>query len=58
VIYLHEREGCDIGTLVWRVCGDCRIGSINKISLSSEWHRQGLGRRLIARALRDGPGRR
>jgi GNAT superfamily N-acetyltransferase len=56
VIYMYAERGYDIGTLVWRVCSTCRCGSINKISISPEWHRRGLGRRLINRALRDGPG--
>ena len=56
VIYMHDERGYDIGTLVWRICPTCRWGSINKISIDLEWHRQGLGRRLIHRALRDGPG--
>lgn len=56
VIYMYDRQGYDIGTLVWRVCSSCRWGVIAKISISPEYQRQGLGRRLINRALRDGPG--
>lgn len=53
---MFDREGYDIGTLVWMVCDDCRVGSINKISITIEHQRQGLGRRLVRRALADGPG--
>jgi GNAT superfamily N-acetyltransferase len=55
-IYVHDEHGYDIGTLVWRVCSSCRWGCITKISITPEWQRRGLGRRLISRALRDGPG--
>ncbi|MGI5508912.1 hypothetical protein [Streptomyces sp. CA-106131] len=50
-IRMFDRSGYDIGVLVWRVC---RVGSINQISITMQ--RQGLGRRLIRRALADGPG--
>jgi hypothetical protein len=53
---MFDREGYDIGMLVWMVCDACRVGSINKISLTIEHQGQGLGRRLIRRALNDGPG--
>jgi GNAT superfamily N-acetyltransferase len=56
VIFMHDQQGYDIGTLVWQVCSSCRWGSISKISIAHEWQRRGLGRRLISRALRDGPG--
>jgi hypothetical protein len=56
VIYMHDEQGYDIGTLVWRICSTCHWGSINKISIDLDWQRQGLGRRLIRRALRDGVG--
>ncbi|MFE1444081.1 GNAT family N-acetyltransferase [Streptomyces sp. NPDC058739] len=55
-IRMFDREGYDIGTLVWMVCDDCRVGSINKISITIEHQRQRIGRRLIRRALADGPG--
>ncbi|MFI7640508.1 GNAT family N-acetyltransferase [Nonomuraea sp. NPDC049400] len=54
-IYVYDRDDYDIARLVWQVCDACRHGSINKISIDQEWQRQGLGRRLIHRALRDGP---
>lgn len=54
-IRMFDRGGCDIGVLVWAVCDACRVGSINKISIGPEHQRQGLGRRLIRRALADGP---
>jgi hypothetical protein len=41
VIYMHDQQGYDIGTLVWRVCPSCRWGSINKISIAPEWQRRG-----------------
>ncbi|MFE0799591.1 GNAT family N-acetyltransferase [Streptomyces sp. NPDC058812] len=53
---MFDRDGYNIGRLVWVVCDPCRIGSINKISIDPDHHRQGLGRRLIRRALADGPG--
>ncbi|GGX58126.1 GNAT family N-acetyltransferase [Streptomyces chartreusis] len=54
-IRMFDLDGYDIGTLVWVVCDACRVGSINKISIMVEYQRQGLGRRLICRALADGP---
>ncbi|NUK85407.1 YjfA family protein [Streptomyces lunaelactis] len=33
-IRMFDRQGYDIGTLVWMVCDTCRVGSINKISIS------------------------
>ncbi|WP_217503976.1 hypothetical protein, partial [Streptomyces lunaelactis] len=33
-IRMFDRQGYDIGTLVWIVCDTCRVGSINKISIS------------------------
>ncbi|MFI7134303.1 hypothetical protein ACIBQ1_52155 [Nonomuraea sp. NPDC050153] len=54
-IYVYDPGDYDIARLVWQVCDACRCGSINKISIDQEWQRQGLGRRLIHRALRDGP---
>lgn len=55
-IRMFDRDGYDIGQLVWMVCDTCRTGSINKISIAVEYQRRGLGRRLIRRALVDGPG--
>lgn len=56
-IQMFDRDGYDMGMLVWKVCDTCRIGSINKISICLEDQRKGLGRRLIRRALADGgPG--
>jgi GNAT superfamily N-acetyltransferase len=52
---MFSRDGYNIGRLVWVVCDACSIGSINKISIDPDRHRQGLGRRLIRRALADGP---
>jgi hypothetical protein len=53
---MYDPDGYDIGQLVWQACEVCRRGSINKISINQEWQRRGLGRCLIERALRDGPG--
>jgi len=58
VVYMYDQGYYDVGTMVWRVCDACRIGIINKISVSTEWQRHGYGRRLIRRALRDGAGYR
>jgi hypothetical protein len=57
-IRMYDREGHELGTLVWKVCDACRVGSINQISITVDYQRQGLGRRLIRRALVDGPGYR
>ncbi|TMR92696.1 GNAT family N-acetyltransferase [Nonomuraea basaltis] len=54
-IYVYDSLDYDIARLVWQVCDQCRHGCVNKISIDEEWQRQGLGRRLIHRALRDGP---
>jgi GNAT superfamily N-acetyltransferase len=53
---MFDRDGYDIGRLVWVVCDACCVGSINKISIDPDHHRQGLGRRMLRRALDDGPG--
>jgi hypothetical protein len=53
---MFDQRGYDIGVLVWRVCDDCRIGGIDKISITNAFHRRGLGRRMVRRALADGPG--
>jgi hypothetical protein len=53
---MYNRDGLDIGRLVWMVCDTCRVGSINKISIDPQEHRKGLGRRMVLRALADGPG--
>ncbi len=55
-MYAYDARDYDIARLVWQVCDQCCRGSINKISISPEWQRRGVGRRLISRALRDGPG--
>jgi hypothetical protein len=54
-ITMFDREGYDVGTLVWMVCDGCRVGSINKISIMDPFQRLGLGRRLISRAVSDRP---
>jgi len=52
---VFDRDGYDIGRLVWVLCDVCRVGSINKISIDPDHHRQGLRRRMIHRALNDSP---
>lgn len=54
-IKMYDRQGYDVGQLVWMVCDECRVGSINKISIIDPFQRRGLGRRLIRRAVADGP---
>ena len=54
-LYMYDRAGLDRGRLVWKVCNACQRAVIAKISLDVDVHRQGYGRRLILRALRDGP---
>ncbi|MFE9701400.1 hypothetical protein [Streptomyces sp. NPDC006270] len=54
----YGRDGISDARLVWKVCRPCERGVISKISLSSEVQRQGLGTRLVDRALLDGPGYR
>lgn len=55
VIRPYNGDGHDMARLVWQVCDDCERASLNKISIDPNWQRRGLGRRLINRALRDGP---
>jgi GNAT superfamily N-acetyltransferase len=55
-LFMYDEEGLDRGRLVWRVCDACQRAVIAKISLDVDVHRQGYGRRLILRALRDCPG--
>lgn len=57
-IYLYDRDGVDVGVLIWQVCDECRLGHIDKTSLVPERQRKGLGRRMVNRALRDGVGYR
>lgn len=55
-LYMYDQTGLDCGRLVWRVCDVCQRAAVCKISLDPYVHRQGYGRRLLLRALRDGPG--
>lgn len=57
-IRVYGRDGISDARLVWKVCHQCERGVISKISLSPEVQRQGLGTRLVGRALLDGPGYR
>ncbi|MGP3990843.1 hypothetical protein [Streptomyces sp. 3N207] len=47
-----DRSGWDAAILCWSTCHDCRQGHIWKISIADHWQRQGLGRRMVYRALR------
>lgn len=51
-----DRTGWDAATLSWSTCGPCDQGRIWKISISDHWQRQGLGRRMILRAMRGADG--
>lgn len=55
-IHIYRRDGAEIGAVDWQVCHTCRRGAIIKIAVDPDWQRRGFGRRLVARALRDGPG--
>lgn len=57
-ITVYGPDGRDVGVNYWSVCAACRCGVILRISLAPGWQRCGLGRRLVLRALRDGPGYR
>jgi hypothetical protein len=52
---VYDTDWLEVAELVWQVCDGCRRGRINKISIALEYQRQGLGRRLVRRAWRDGP---
>ncbi|MGW3147269.1 hypothetical protein ACWDG1_21825 [Streptomyces sp. NPDC001177] len=56
VLRVCDRDGLDHAILIWNICHECRCGVIAKISMIPEWQRQGLGRRLVRWALREGPG--
>ncbi|WP_307038050.1 hypothetical protein [Streptomyces canus] len=48
---VYTRDAYDFAVVVWKTCGICRHGVISKISIIDDWHRQGIGRRLIRQAL-------
>ncbi|MFF4160583.1 GNAT family N-acetyltransferase [Streptomyces sp. NPDC001678] len=52
VINVCRRLGHASATLIWKTCHTCRRGVISKISMADDWQRQGLGRRLVLRAMR------
>jgi GNAT superfamily N-acetyltransferase len=52
VLRVCDRTGWDAAVLSWHTCSLCRRGHIAKISIADHWQRQGLGRRLILRAMR------
>ncbi|MGP4003505.1 GNAT family N-acetyltransferase [Streptomyces sp. 8N706] len=47
-----DRTGWDAAVLYWHICTPCRRGHIAKISIADHWQRQGLGRRMVLRAIR------
>ncbi|WP_406190359.1 GNAT family N-acetyltransferase [Streptomyces sp. NBC_01017] len=52
VLSVCDRTGWDAAVLSWHTCTPCWRGHIAKISIAEHWQRQGLGRRLVLRALR------
>ncbi|MGW7579006.1 GNAT family N-acetyltransferase [Streptomyces sp. NPDC054765] len=46
-----DRTGWDAALLSWNICSPCRHGHIAKISVADHWQRQGLGRRMVQRAM-------
>ncbi|PIB04237.1 hypothetical protein B1C81_33775 [Streptomyces sp. HG99] len=52
VLCVCDRTGWDAAVLSWHTCSECRRGHIAKISIADHWQRQGLGRRLVLRAMR------
>jgi hypothetical protein len=56
VIRVFGRRGSEGALLIWNCCHACRRGLIAQIRVIDPWKRQGLGRILVGRALRDGPG--
>ena len=53
IIYLYDTDGLDSGLLNWAECPQCHRGVIAKISIGQNWQRRGVGRLLLAWALRD-----
>jgi hypothetical protein len=51
VLRVCDRSGYDFAILVWHVCEECRHGLIAKISIADYRQRQGIGRRMVLRAL-------
>jgi GNAT superfamily N-acetyltransferase len=51
VVRVCDRTGWDAAVLSWHTCSVCQRGHIAKISIADHWQRQGLGRRLVLRAL-------
>ncbi|MFD5398612.1 GNAT family N-acetyltransferase [Streptomyces sp. NPDC127097] len=46
-----DRTGWDAARLSWNICAPCRRGHIAKIYIADHWQRQGLGRRMVQRAM-------
>ncbi|MDH6122819.1 hypothetical protein ABH930_007103 [Kitasatospora sp. GAS204A] len=56
MVRMYDQAGDCAAVLIWQVCDACRYGRIKAIYLWGGWQRQGYGRLLIERALREGPG--
>lgn len=54
-IGMYDPDGYDLGIIIWRRCDHCRLGIIQKISITDPYQRRGLGRRLLLAAARDSP---
>lgn len=52
ILRVCDRTGWDAALLSWNICPPCRRGHIGKISIADHWQRQGLGRRMVRRAIR------
>ncbi|RXS67687.1 hypothetical protein EST92_27470 [Streptomyces sp. TM32] len=54
ILRVCDRNGWDAALLSWNICAPCRRGHIAKISIADHWQRQGLGRRMVRRAMHGG----
>jgi hypothetical protein len=50
------RTGLEVGVLDFQVCHQCRVGCVNKVSITVDRQRQGLGGRALRRAIVHGRG--
>ncbi len=55
-IIMLERGRLDVGMLDYQICHQCRVGCINKLSITDDWQRRGLGSRALRHALVRGRG--
>ncbi|MBB3053532.1 GNAT superfamily N-acetyltransferase [Prauserella isguenensis] len=51
-------EGTRVGQLALRLCGPCRVGVLEHVTVAEEHRRLGYGRLLIAAGVARGPGYR